>query len=469
MKRWITGCWLLLLSITAAAQQLMERPAADINTSKAFNAQQLMERPAADINTSKAFKYAEIRTWKFDLPNGVSLVVRPDENAPYVQLRGFCNGGAAGMPAADYYAAIHAGAIIGQSGAGKYSSDTLAAILRNRQINLEFVIEDNRSLINAACKKEDLETLLQLVYLHCTAPQKSNKVYEQYMQQLKNKPQTGLYDLTISNLLNTHAADITPQVIRSISIDKAYHAFQQCFGNANGFTFVITGNLDANGMNNSRLTPLIAKYLGTLPAAGMDKKPAMKPLQVPASRMLRTVKAEDSLMSTTIVFRNNYAFNDTANLQLKIAARIFYKRLVHERRMAGLTLQALSYSLYFYKAPLQQYSWQLSYACAVKEAARMQQVFQSVIKSMQDSITAGEIKDYTDRARQDLKRNFTNNDFWTAYLLGQCYQQEPPDVIAGYPYNYRLATPQTVLQMAKQVWGRKNYIQVTAVPDTKKH
>lgn len=440
----------MLLTCTATAQRL------------------LMERPAAEISTDKAFKYAEIRTWKFNLPNGVSLVVRPDENVPYIQLRGFCNGGAMGMPAADYYAAIHAGAIIGQSGAGKYSSDTLAALLHAQQMNLQFAIEDNRTLIKAACKKEDLETLLQLVCLYCTAPQKNTAVYQQYMQQLKSKPQTGLYALTLNNLLGTHAGDITPAVIRSITLEKACHAFQQCFGNASGFTFVITGDLNANGMNNSRLTPLIAKYLGTLPAAGTGKKPAVKPLEIPATRILKTVKAgADTLITTTVAFRNNYVFSDSANLQLKIAARIFYKRLVHERRMAGLTLQALSYALNFYKTPLQQYSWQLSYTCAAAQAAQMQQVFQSVMKSMQDSIAMAEIKDYTDRARQDLKRNFTNNAFWTDYLLAQCYVQEPPDVIAGYPYNYRMATPETVLQMARQVWNSKNYIQVTAMPGTK--
>jgi len=450
MKLLITGCLWLLLALPMA------------------KAQQLMERPATDINVDKAYKYAEIRTWKFNLPNGVTLVVRPDETVKDVQLRGFCKGGAAGMPAADYYSAMHAGAIIGQSGAGKYDKDTLAAFLRSNHLQLQFGIENNRSVINASCEKATLENLLQLVYLYCTAPQKNSVVYNQYIQQLKNLPPTPLYQLTLNNLLSEHVNEITPATIRSIDLDKAYHAFQQCFGNASGFTFVITGDLDANGMNNSRLTPLIAKYLGTLPSGGTAHKPAVRSLLIPAAKTVKTVKADqDSLITNTWVFRNNYAFSDSANLQLKIAARIFYKRLVHERRLAGLTLNSLSYSLQFYKFPLQQYNWQLSYECTVQQAARMEQVMQAVMKSMQDSIAADEIKDYTDRAKQDLKRNFVNNGFWTDYLPGQCYLEEDPDIIASYPYNYRLATAQTVQQAARQVWRRQNYIRVTAIPGTK--
>lgn len=431
-------------------------------------AQPLMERPSADINVDKAFKYAEIRTWKFDLPNGVTLVVRPDETVKDVQLRGFCNGGAAGMPAADYYSAIHAGAIIGQSGAGKYDKDTLAALLRNSNLQLKFAVEDNRAVINASCEKATLETLLQLIYLYCTAPQKNTAAYGQYMQQLNGLPQTAPYTLTLNNLLRENDRTITPATIRSIKLDKAYHAFQQCFGNASGFTFVITGDLNANGMNNSRLTPLIAKYLGTLPSAGTKHKPAVKAILIPAAKVVETLKADqDSLVTATWVFRNNYAFSDSANLQLKIAARIFYKRLVHERRLAGLTLNSLSYSLKFYKFPLQQYDWRLSYECAPQQAARMEQVMQAVMKSIQDSIATDEIKDYVDRAKQDLKRNFVNNAFWTDYLLGQCYLQEDADIIASYPYNYRMATTQTVLQSARQVWRRQNYLQVTATPGTK--
>jgi len=440
---------------------------------QAAAAQSLMERPATEISINKAFKYAEIKTWSFMLPNGVRLVIRPDDSVKNIQVRGFSNGGAAGMAVADYASAIHAGDIIVRSGVGKFDAAALTDLLKDKKIQLAPAIGDNQSFINGACNKEDLETALQLICLYFTQPRKDPEAYNQYIQKLKEtaaRQQKNIFNDTLNFFLHGHDARHPGRLEEagSISLDRVFAAYNRCFGHASGYTFVFTGDLNPNGMNNSRLAPLIARYLGALPAGDSLSRPPMAGITIPAATIAKTIYAgNDSIATASFIFSGSYEYSDSANLQLKALLWIWRQRWYNDAVNAGLHISGMNTSSRTERLPLPCYECGLNFRCPAAQAGALLQLLHATMDSLQMEIHADELARFVAFSKQTLKSQYPDNAFWTSYLVRQFMKHDDPYDIAHYPYYFRKATPRTVCETARLVWKNKPYIQVVLLPAQK--
>ena len=90
------------------------------------------------------------------------------------------------------------------------------------------------------------------------------------MAQLKalvpNLEQTPNYKLQkelIKTLFNNnpHSLLVSSELLEKLSVKKLEEAYRQCFGNMNGSTVTIVGNVDPE-----MLKPLVERYLGSLPS-----------------------------------------------------------------------------------------------------------------------------------------------------------------------------------------------------------
>lgn len=210
--------------------------------------------------------------WK--LTNGVKVLIKPtDFKNDEILLTAFSPGGSSIYPDSLYQQANNAAGFVQMSGFEHLDAVALNKMLKGRNVRLGPYISELFEGFSGYCSPEELETLLQMVYLYFTAPGKD----EQALQSMKSRqisvlknvfdnPYYYYADIVRKLKYRNHPrrkAILSPEDINSWTADDCWQVFKDRFADASDFTFVLVGNLDTTISED-----LITRYLGNLPSRG---------------------------------------------------------------------------------------------------------------------------------------------------------------------------------------------------------
>jgi zinc protease len=155
------------------------------------------------------------------------------------------------------------------SGLGNFSHTELEKALAGKIASASMKLGVERANITGSSTPTDVETLLQLVYLHFTKINKDQESFDNMMKttelMLKNKllePEAVFSDslmLTVQNH-NPRFAPTMVEDLAKVSYDRILEMAKEQTQNAAAFTFTIIGNYD-----EAAIRPLIEQYLAALP------------------------------------------------------------------------------------------------------------------------------------------------------------------------------------------------------------
>ncbi|MEH6679818.1 MAG: insulinase family protein [Sediminicola sp.] len=214
------------------------------------------------------------------LDNGIRLVLMPNKSGKglkggKVRLHGFSPNGAACFPKEDYFTAINSPLIVRHAGVGSFDKFKLQRFQSETSfpLGLQPYIDVGESGIKGEAVLEDLEPMLQLVYLYFSHPRKDKEAFEDWKRGKEleyQDPPYGLIDVDFKNAIKevlgngAYKNSGTKQFngLSKIDLDRAYNIYTGLFGRARDFTFMVSGNFSIDS-----LLPLAQKYLGNLPNA----------------------------------------------------------------------------------------------------------------------------------------------------------------------------------------------------------
>jgi predicted Zn-dependent peptidase len=259
---------------------------------------------------------------EFYLENGLKLIVQEMKSAAkndkgMIVINGFSKRGICEIPEEQIFSALYAPEIILNSGINNLSKLQVEKYLREKGLFpgvVSFYTGYNESGIQAFSQVDQIETILQLLYLYISKPNKNNGAFKEWqerkLQNLENlvinrfheavKEKTGdpkvIEDVFGKKVLS--AGSKMNKGVIEIDLDEAFENFRHFFGNAEDFTFVVSGDFKMDSV-----TPLLVKYLGNLPAdtskakkcakkieKNLPKGPKMFTIPVPPNFDLRNVK-----------------------------------------------------------------------------------------------------------------------------------------------------------------------------------
>ncbi len=213
----------------------------------------------------KKFGYKELT-----LSNGATVVLKQSElkkDQVILAAEGF--GGSSLYGAQDFANIKLFDDVIEASGLGNFSHTELEKALAGKIASASMMLGTQRANITGSSTPNDVETLLQLVYLTFTKINKDQESYDNMMKTqelvLKNKllqPEAVFSDslsLTLSNH-DKRYAPLTIDDLKNVSYDRVLQIAKEQTANAAAFTFTIIGNYD-----EAQLRPLIETYLASLP------------------------------------------------------------------------------------------------------------------------------------------------------------------------------------------------------------
>lgn len=211
-----------------------------------------------------------------ELSNGVKAYLKPtDFQSDEILMSAFSPGGHSVYGMETYYSASNAATIIDQSGLGPFSMPELQKKMAGKRASAGPYINELFEGLSGNSDTESLETMLQLAYLYFTAPRRDSAAFLSYLSR-----QASIFENMMANPYYYYA-DIKNQVkyqghprrqitsladLQKIKLDEVMRTYRDRFADAGDFTFVFVGNFTPEA-----LEPLLATYLGNLPATGREE------------------------------------------------------------------------------------------------------------------------------------------------------------------------------------------------------
>lgn len=230
------------------------------------------------------------------LSNGVRVILKPtDFKEDQILLNAWSPGGSNAYDDDRALQARVASQALSAMGLGAFSAVDLGKKLSDRMVSVSPVIGGAREGFSGGASPEDLETMLQLVYLHFQEPRRDAEAFEAMRNRLRAKvrnrlaePRTRFRDMVSAtlNLYHPRRLPMTPEEVDALDVEAVLEVIRDRFAHAGDFTFLLTGNLDPEAVE-----PMLAQWLGGLPAAGEDEEPTFLETGFPRHHTQRTMTA----------------------------------------------------------------------------------------------------------------------------------------------------------------------------------
>lgn len=204
------------------------------------------------------------------LSNGARVLLKKtDYKDNEIQFTGYSKGGKSLYGAADFDNLKLFDIYLSTCGLGNFTNQELSKALAGKEVNMNVSLTEISQRIGGSCVPKDVETMMQLAYLHFTDIRKDEAelgvIKAQLETALKNKDLSpeAVYSDSLTYTITGHNPRFSPlqlSTVQKANIDRILQIWKERFASPGQFTYMFVGNFD-----EATLRPLIEKYLACLP------------------------------------------------------------------------------------------------------------------------------------------------------------------------------------------------------------
>lgn len=225
----------------------------------------------------KEKKQEKLGYTELTLSNGARVCLKKtDFKDDEIILRGWAPGGTWQYGEEDYANVKLFYDVTETFGLSGFTNSELIKALAGKQCGLSVNMSNRYDNVNGNSTPKDVETMMQLLYLYFTVPEKDEKSFQTLMSTaeifLKNRdlqPEAAFNDTIVNymNCGNKRFASLQMDDLKEVSLDRCMEIEREHFSNVNNFVFTIIGNFDEQQMRQ-----LVCQYVGSLPGKGKEVK-----------------------------------------------------------------------------------------------------------------------------------------------------------------------------------------------------
>ena len=373
------------------------------------------------IVKSKADKFGYTM---YKLFNGATVYVKPtDFNKDQIILRAYSQGGTSLYPESEALTLKNIG-LFTEGGVGNFSSTALTKALAGKQVGVNPYINLYEEGMRGNSTPKDFETMLQLAYLYFTAQRTDADAFKSWQNktraQLLNaekQPMTALQDTLTRALYNNNprATQMKAADVDNVDYARVMQIAKERFANAADFTFIFTGAIDEQTM-----LPLIAQYIGSLPAQGKKEKAREVGMGFTKGMQDKVFAKEMEVpMAVVVYMETGKGKNDLKNdLTLDIAHQILdiiYTEEIREKEggtygvstAGGLNQRPKETDAYL------QIIYQTSPEAYERLNARIEELLGEFVQNGPSEANMKKVKDYMHKTYQE---NLRQNGYWSGKM-----------------------------------------------------
>lgn len=439
------------------------------------DAKLLKETPKAG-KVVKVDKQGKFGSTIWTLSNGARVVLLPTTHKDdEIRLSAYRPGGyyLYDDNPADLQVARSLGSVISLGGLAEFDDSALTKVLSGRMASARPYIDGTSIGISGSSTKEDLETMLQLVYLNFTAKRSDTDAFASYQEKekgaIKMREKNPMGSLRDSIAALSYGADyLYGQSLKAEEVDKIDYArsmqiYRELFGNAYGFTFYLVGNIE-----EARLKPLVETYLASLPS----RKQSYKRHEEKVRRMLTgkrkihyTQQMEKPMGVVLNLWGGQVPVSQTSEIAMEVIGevlqQIYFETLREEE---GGTYGASARAVVSY-VPKDEAQMMVFFQTDPAKADELNAI---VKRELDKVLKEGLPKDKFDKVIANLEKNYTEglkeNGYWLA-LLGT-YYTHGRDEHSDYLKALRSLTPEMLRAQLASFVKQGNYHELIMRPET---
>ena len=429
-------------------------------------------RPAGTVVSARPLP-AGISEWR--LSNGARVLVKPtDFKADEIMFGAYSVGGMSMVPDSSYMSALFARQIVGFSGLGKYDRVELGKKLAGKAAGVAPSISEITEGLNGSASPKDLETLLQLAYLHFTGARLDTSAWAAFRGNaatfLANRgaaPEAVFSD-TIQVTMAQHAfraRPLTQATFNEINPASAVAFYKQRFADAGDFTFVFVGNVDTTA-----LKPMVERYLASLPASGRVDSTRVNGPGAPKGVVQTTVKKGVENKATTILeFTGSCVFSPETRLAFRALVAAFQLRLTDALREKLGGTYSPSVSGGCTPKPRQEYTIQVYFGSSPENVETLSKTVFTLIDSLQtQGPTSADVEKVREQILREHEVELKQNQYWLSAITTRDQAGEDiGGVMGAYDEMVRKLTAAQIQAAAKQYLNVSNYARFILLPESK--
>lgn len=214
--------------------------------------------------------HAGVGVFEWTLSNGARVVLKPtDFQEDQVLLYAASPGGHSLSTVKELRETFAAAAVVKQGGLGTFDATALEKALAGRRVEVSPFVTEYSEGVKGSASADDLETLMQLVYLSFQAPRLDEQAFrvwkESALQQVRlsyNKPEArfGRQLAALRQNENPRHLLLSEALIEGVDLEASFALYRDRLQDASDFTFILVGSFELE-----KVEPLVRRYLASLP------------------------------------------------------------------------------------------------------------------------------------------------------------------------------------------------------------
>lgn len=396
-----------------------------------------------------------VTTWT--LSNGVEVWIKPtDFKAGEVLLGAWSPGGRSLAPDAQWVPARAAETLRARSGLGTLDRSALEKRLAGVDASASTSIGRFNEGVSGTAAADDVETMLQLVHLQFTQPRFEASALDWYradaaerIARRGNAPENVFDDAVEEATWQGHLR-MRPWTLDDLGkLDlAASEAFRKArFANAADFRFLIVGDVDMK-----TLEPLVARYLGSLPASAAREKAAddgARRVTTPVDKVVHA--GQDPKARVRLTFHGPFEGGWTARNRLQALSGVLEVRLREELREERGGVYGVSVSDTTWVLPTGGYALTVDFACDPARVAELETATREVLDELRGApVDARYVEAHQVAGRRGREESARTNAFWLSGILAAQERGEDPRGLLDWDARNDSLTPQEVHAAAKK-------------------
>ncbi|MGC9330704.1 MAG: M16 family metallopeptidase [Bacteroidales bacterium] len=421
----------------------------------------------ADENINKILDYT---VWEFD--NGVKVIIKPtDFKDDEILFKAVSPGGSSLYGQKDDISADIVAEVASESGIGNFDRMELDKYLSDKNVQLRPNVNETSEGLNGKCSPDDLETMLQMIYLNFTKPRVTESGFNTYINklesQLENKsldPQSVWQDSIQAIMANYHPRrrPLTPEILGEASYSKIRYIMKSRFGDPGNFTFYFVGNI-----NPDEVIGLFETYLGSLPKVNREEDYKDLGIEPPSGIVDKTIyKGTDPKSMVVINFHGDMEYTVENRLHIDAICKVLSTKLLEEIRENKSGVYTIGAYPDTRKDPKEQYRVTIFFSCDPERVDELTEaVFVEIEKLQKNGPTDTDLQKVIEKEKRAYEVNLQENRYWLQKLEeieeGSIADK---DVLKYEKYIDKLDT-QTLKEAANTFFNQNEYIRITLKPE----
>jgi zinc protease len=400
-------------------------------------------------------KIPEVNVTEIVLSNGLKVVLKPTEfSNSDIRFTSFGVGGTDGYSINDRTSAISAAAVIRAGGLGELDAVQLKQYLANRNVSVTPYIDRYLQGVSGSCSHSNLETALQLTNQYFTSPRKDSLAYAAFLNNLKT--------FAVSRTSKRDSVTTNKNRIGKLDFNRAYDIYKERFANAADFTFVFVGSFDVK-----EITPLLERYLGSLPSNGSSAIAKIQPTLNIKSRT--TYSGIEPKANVTIEYLGNYDYNRENNIQFQALSEVLKIRLMERLRQQESGIYSTNVYYNLYTVPTGRFTFSINFVCAPDNVEKLSNATLDEINKIKSSgPDVVNIEKYKAANNRVMEIQLKTNAFWLNYLYQQYLNKGDVSDVLNYQDMENKVSPESLKTLANTYLSTGNYERRVVLPEAMK-